>query len=58
MNIDQAVQVIDQAVALASLNRQGHIAVQQAMETIVNFIRANSKPVPPVENKDFDEPTV
>ena len=39
MNPDQALQVLDQAVSLATLNRQGHIAVQQALEVLVKFVK-------------------
>ena len=42
MNPEQALQVLDQAVSLANLNRQGHISVQQALEVLVKFVKENS----------------
>ena len=42
MNPEQALQVLDQAVALSNLNRQGHIAVQQALEVLVKFVKEHT----------------
>lgn len=49
MNPEQALQVLDQAVAMVNLNRQGHIAIQQALEVLVKFVKDNPQGVPSIE---------
>lgn len=49
MNPEQALQVLDQAVAMVNLNRQGHIAIQQALEVLVKFVKDSPQGVPSIE---------
>jgi hypothetical protein len=46
MTPEEALQILEQAAALAPLNRQGHVAVQQAAQVLQRAI----KPKP--EEKD------
>jgi hypothetical protein len=44
MDIQQAVQLVDAAMASLNLNREGHAKLQQAMKTIVDELGKNLKP--------------
>ena len=44
----EALNVLDQAAGMAPLNRQGHVAVQQAVQVIAKLIQDAQKPEAPV----------
>lgn len=41
MTPEEALQLLDQVAAQASLPRQGHIAVQKALEVLKEFVEHN-----------------
>jgi len=44
MNIQEAISIVAQASALASLQKQGHIQVDQALKTIMSYVEEKEKP--------------
>ena len=52
MNINEAINIVAQASALASLNKQSHIQVDQAIRAIQSYVADKEKPVEETPKKE------
>lgn len=56
MTPEQAIQVIDNAVAIASMGRAQHVHSQEAIQVLVELVKAH--PDKPVNGLDENKPEI